>query len=201
MQELYRDLTETFYWVALPLTTVNGVSQFQPEWVCWERDVEWVRQPPKDAVTDSKYFPFYQYAMTFEEFIPLFSGWFSKYNAGAAILTGVRADESLNRFISLTNQRKLRYADDKPWTTASPERGYYTMCPLYDWKARDIWIYHARTGSIYNPLYDLMYRAGVPLCNMRVCEPLAPNSARGCGSIISLNPRLGPECVTVYQGQ
>lgn len=30
MREMYRDVTETFYWVALPLTTVNGVSQ----WIC-----------------------------------------------------------------------------------------------------------------------------------------------------------------------
>ena len=35
MREMYRDVTDTFYWVAL-LTTVNGVSQFQPEWICWE---------------------------------------------------------------------------------------------------------------------------------------------------------------------
>ena len=48
------------------------------------------------------------------------------------------------------------------------------MYPLYDWKARDIWIYNARTRAIYNPLYDLMYRAGVPLRNMRVCEPFGP---------------------------
>ncbi|ENG5288782.1 phosphoadenosine phosphosulfate reductase family protein, partial [Escherichia coli] len=58
MREMYRDVTETFYWVALPLTTVNGVSQFQPEWICWEPGVEWVRQPPDDAITDMSYFPF-----------------------------------------------------------------------------------------------------------------------------------------------
>lgn len=174
MKDLYSDVTETFFWVALPLTTVNGVSQFQPEWICWEPDVEWVRQPPADAITDMAYFPFYRYAMTFEEFVPAFSTWFTGNQCGVAILTGVRADESLNRFIGLTSQRKLRYADDKPWTTASPEGFYYTMCPLYDWKARDIWIYHARTG-----LYDLMYRAGVPLRNMRVCEPFGPEQRRG----------------------
>lgn len=56
-----------------PLTTVNGVSQFQPEWICWEPCVEWVRQPPDDAITDMSYFPFYRYAMTFEEFVPAFS--------------------------------------------------------------------------------------------------------------------------------
>ncbi len=95
------------------------------------------------------------------------------------MLTGVRADESLNRFMGLVSQRKLRYADDKPWTTASPEGFYYTMYPLYDWKARDIWIYNARTCAIYNPLYDLMYRAGVPLRNMRVCESFGPEQRKG----------------------
>lgn len=29
--------------------------------------------------------------------------------------------------MGLVSQRKLRYADDKPWTTASPEGFYYTM--------------------------------------------------------------------------
>lgn len=61
---------------------------------------------------------------------------------GVVVLTGVRADESLNRFMGLVSQRKLRYADDKPWTTASPEGVYYTMYPLYDLKARDILIYN-----------------------------------------------------------
>lgn len=60
MREMYRDVTDTFYWVALPLTTVNGVSQFQPEWICWEPGVKWVRLPPDDAITDISYFPFYR---------------------------------------------------------------------------------------------------------------------------------------------
>lgn len=179
MRDLYRDVTETFYWVALPLTTVNGVSQFQPEWICWEPGTEWVRTPPVHAITDGDFFPFYSYAMTFEEFVPAFSSWLSRKCYGVAILTGVRADESLKRFNGLISQRKLRYADDKPWTTASPEGFYYSMYPLYDWKTRDIWIYHARSGAIYNPLYDLMYRAGVPLRNMRVCEPFGPEQRKG----------------------
>ncbi len=29
------------------------------------------------------------------------------------------------------------------------------------------------------PLYDLMYRAGVPLRNMRVCEPFGPEQRKG----------------------
>lgn len=87
-----------------------------------------------ECLTDMSYFPFYRYAMTFEEFVPAFSSWFAGNRCGVAILTGVRADESLNRFMGLVSQRKLRYADDKPWTTASPEGFYYTLYPLYDGK-------------------------------------------------------------------
>lgn len=129
--------------------------------------------------------------MTFEEFVPAFSSWFTGNRCAVAILIGVRADESLNRFMGLVSRRKLRYADDKPWTTASPEGFYYTMYPLYDWKSRDIWIYNAKTRAIYNPLYDLMYRAGVPLRDMRVCEPLARNSVKDCGFIMFWSRKLG----------
>ncbi|EFE8779279.1 phosphoadenosine phosphosulfate reductase, partial [Escherichia coli] len=109
---MYDDITDTFFWVALPLTTVNGVSQVQPEWVCWEDGAEWVRQPPEDAITRASFFPFYQNAMTFEEFIPAFNHWFAREKGMvAAILTGVRADESLNRFMGLVSGRKLRYAE------------------------------------------------------------------------------------------
>ncbi|EFK4582230.1 phosphoadenosine phosphosulfate reductase [Escherichia coli] len=189
MKDMYEDVTEMFYWVALPLTTVNGVSQFQPEWVCWEPGIEWVRFPPECAITDTSYFPFYKYAMTFETFVPAFSSWFSrKQKCGVAILIGVRADESLNRFMGLASRHKLRYADDKPWTTASPDGFYYTLYPLYDWKTRDIWIYNSNTGAAYNSLYDLMYRAGVPLRKMRVCEPFGPEQRNGLWLFHVLEP-------------
>ena len=52
MRTLYRDVIHQFWWVALPLTTQNALSQFQPEWQCWEPGTNWVRQPPEDAITD-----------------------------------------------------------------------------------------------------------------------------------------------------
>ena len=179
MREMYHDVTETFYWVALPLTTVNGVSQFQPEWICWEPGVTWVRQPPEEAITDMTYFPFYRYAMTFEEFVPAFSSWFADNKCGVAVLTGVRADESLNRFMGLVSQRKLRYADDKPWTTAAPGGHSWYIYPIYDWKVADIWTWYANHQQLCNPLYNIMYQAGVPLRHMRICEPFGPEQRQG----------------------
>ncbi len=58
MKTLYSDVTEEFFWVSLPLTTVNGVSQFQPEWICWEKGISWVRPIPEEAIKDEFFFLF-----------------------------------------------------------------------------------------------------------------------------------------------
>ncbi len=178
MQQMCEDVISQFYWVALPMTSVNGVSQHQPEWIAWDPDVIWVRQPPEDAIIDPASFPFYRHAMTFEEFVPAFSNWLAAGKSMASLI-GIRTEESLNRYRALVSQEKLRFSEDKPWTTASPEGFCYICYPLYDWKTQDIWIFHAITKLHYNPLYDLMYRAGVPLRDMRVCEPFGPEQRRG----------------------
>lgn len=178
MREQYKDVVDHFYWVALPLTTTNSVSQFQPEWVCWQEGVSWVRQPPADAITDTAFFPFYRPAMSFEEFVCEFSEWFSASHP-AAIMIGIRADESYNRFLSIASNKKMRFADDKPWTTATPQGHAYNMYPLYDWKTADIWTWFSQTGETCNQLYSLMYQAGVPMRYMRVCEPFGQDQRQG----------------------
>lgn len=58
INDQYADVIDTIYWIALPLTTQNALSQYQPQWQCWEPDTEWVRQPPTTAITSPDYFPF-----------------------------------------------------------------------------------------------------------------------------------------------
>jgi predicted phosphoadenosine phosphosulfate sulfurtransferase len=174
----YHDVVDSFYWVALPLTTQNSVSQYQPEWVCWAPDVRWIRQPPADAIQDPSFFPFYRHAMTFEDFVPAFADWFAG-NKSAAMLVGIRTDESLNRYRAISSLQKMRYSNDKPWTTASLAGHSWNVYPIYDWKTADIWTWYGKTGNVYNRLYDLMYQAGVPLRSMRICEPFGPEQRQG----------------------
>ncbi len=174
----YHDIIDEFYWVALPLTTQNSLTQFNPEWQCWEPGVKWVRQPPKDAITDPAYFPFYQPGISFETFVQKFAEWFSQQRP-AAVMIGIRADESYNRFLTIASQTKHRFADDKPWTTIAPGNHAWYIYPIYDWKTADIWTWFAKSGKPYNPLYNLMYQAGVPLRYMRICEPFGPEQRQG----------------------
>ncbi|GAB51730.1 phosphoadenosine phosphosulfate reductase [Atlantibacter hermannii] len=192
MKTLYEDCTEHFYWVALPITTVNGTSSYQPEWIAWEPGVKWIRQPPKDAITDPGYFPFYTPDMTFEDFVPSLNDWLARTPpvTPTAILTGMRADESLMRFQSICDRRKARYSPDKPWTTASMSSGACTIAPLYDWKTADIWSWFAHTGAQCNPLYQLMFQAGVKPRYMRICEPFGPEQRTGLWLFHVLEPEL-----------
>ncbi|MFS9532174.1 phosphoadenosine phosphosulfate reductase family protein, partial [Klebsiella pneumoniae] len=36
LRALYQDVIDTFYWVALPLTTQNALTQYKPQWQCWQ---------------------------------------------------------------------------------------------------------------------------------------------------------------------
>jgi predicted phosphoadenosine phosphosulfate sulfurtransferase len=192
LRRAYQDVIEPF-WVALPLTTQNSLSSIKPEWQCWEPEP--LGAPAAAACHyRPRLFFFYHPGMSFENFVREFADWFSA-SRPAAVLVGIRADESLNRFITISSQRKQRFADDKPWTTSAGGPRVVHL-PYYDWKTADIWTWFAKSGLTYNPLYDLMYQAGVPLRYMRICEPFGPEQRQGFGFITCWNLNAGPPCVS-----
>lgn len=176
--EGYREHLDV-HWVALPLHLRNAVSQFEPQWICWEpgRKSDWIRTPPPCAITDQARFPFYRYGMEFEEFVPAFGHW---YGGGklTACLVGIRTDESLNRWRTIMAGKK-QALDGHKWTTWTGGH-LYNAYPIYDWKTRDIWIYHAKHPErAYNALYDRMHQAGMTPHQMRICQPYGDDQRKG----------------------
>lgn len=167
------------YWVALPLHLRNGVSAYEPFWLCWDPDARdaWIRQPPDFAVTDEEFFPWFHRGMEFEEFVPAFGEWYGG-NEPCAALVGIRTDESLNRFRTLSNTHKATDGG-RLWTTwVNPTA--LNVYPIYDWRTEDLWTYHARNPDRpYNGLYDMMYRAGLTIHQMRICQPYGDDQKRG----------------------
>lgn len=194
---LYADIAD-IYWIALPLTTWSGVSMIEPEWTCWDDKKQglWVRPLPSSAITDGKSLPFYRDAMSFEEFVPAFNKWWSS-DKTAASLVGIRADESLNRFRTLI-AKKTRF-ENLPWTTWQGG-GTYNAYPIYDWKTADIWTYHARTGLPHNEIYDRMYKAGLTIDQMRICEPYGNEQRRGLWLFHILEPETWPKIAARVAG-
>jgi len=170
------------YWVSLPINLRNAVSQYEPQWMCWDpdREADWIRTPPDIAITDEGYFPFFERGMEFEEFVPKFGAWYG-HGELTACLVGIRSDESLNRYRTIY--------------------GVFNSYPIYDWRTRDIWIYHAKTqDKPYNRLYDRMFRAGLTIHQARICQPYGDDQRKGLWLFHVIEPETWARVVARVNG-
>lgn len=195
MYDLYADYIEP-YWVCLPIALRNAVSVYEPKWCCWEPGKDWIRQPPKMAITDQSYFPFYQYKMEFEEFVPEFGHWFGNGKLTACFV-GIRSDESLNRYRTIVGN-KSRF-ENKGFTTWL-NRGLYNVYSIYDWKVSDIWLYNTKFKKPYNHLYDLMHGAGLTPSQMRICQPYGDDQRQGLWLFHAIEPETWAKVVARVNG-
>lgn len=171
------------YWCCLPITLPCTVSSYAVEWQCWgERDKErWIRpMPPMPYVVNMSNhpFPFFKEDMFYDEFWDGFAEWYSQGKT-CANLIGIRTAESLNRFRAILNERK-ETMQGKAWTKKNTEHTY-NVYPIYDWRTEDIWTANARFDWEYNKLYDIFYKAGVPVHKMRVASPFMSESKSSLG--------------------
>lgn len=197
--ELYRDHIEPF-WCSLPIHLRNAVSVYETHWICWDKAKEaaWVRRPPEMAITNTEHFPFFREGMEFEEFVPEFGSWYAKGEL-CACFVGIRTDESLNRYRTISTLKKARF-HQKQWTTLVRNQ-VYNIYPLYDWRTEDLWTYHGRNPhKPYNELYNLMYKAGLSIHQMRICQPYGDDQRRGLWLFHLIEPETWARVVARVNG-
>ncbi len=163
------------YWVCLPMASRCAVSNYQMYWYPWEeaKKDSWVRPMPDFPYIinkDNNPFEFYKDKMLQEDLYAEFGGWYAKHHEGKSIcLLGIRADESLNRYRAYANVHK-DILKKRQWTTKMGPT-YYNAYPLYDWTTKDVWIANGKFDFDYNEIYDLYYKAGLSISQMRVASP------------------------------
>ncbi len=200
MFSLYRANIEP-YWVSLPLSLTNSVSVYEPRWMCWEPGKDWVRQPPKIAITDESFFPFYHHGMEFEEFVHEFGIWYAQDNPLAQFI-GIRTDESLNRLLKITVGHNREFHKGHRWALRqkSTERPIYSVHPIYDWATADVWRYHGKYGKPHNRIYDLMHQAGLSIHQQRLCQPYGVDQRKGLWLFHVLEPETWSKVVGRVNG-
>jgi predicted phosphoadenosine phosphosulfate sulfurtransferase len=199
MYETYDEWIDP-YWVALPLHLRNAVSQYEPFWMCWDPDARdaWIRTPPDYAITDESHWPWFHRGMEFEEFVPAFGEWFGGEEECAGFV-GIRTDESLNRWRTIANTHKATY-DGRMWTTRVGDSSV-NIYPVYDWRTEDIWTYHAKFPDHEpNPVYEMMYRAGLTVHQSRLCQPYGDDQKRGLWLYHLLEPETWARVVARVNG-
>jgi len=180
------------YWCCMPVTLPCTVSAYAIDWQCWgERDRErWIRPMPEQEyvvnITNHP-FDFFEEDMTYDKFWDQFAEWYAQGKT-CANLIGIRTAESLNRYRAILNPDKIML-DEKQWTKKNTKHSY-NVYPIYDWKTDDVWIANALFDWEYNKLYDVFYRAGVPVGSMRVASPFMSESK----SSLSLYRVIDPGC-------
>lgn len=197
--DLYKENSEPF-WCCLPIHLRNAVSVYETHWICWQKEKEdaWIREVPEGAISDESYFPFFKQGMEFEEFVPEFGAWYSQ-GKDCACFVGIRADESLNRFRTIASSKKQMYKEKK-WTTKVCDN-VYNIYPVYDWKTQDLWIYQGKNPELpYNKLYDYMYKAGLTIHQMRICQPYGDDQRKGLWLFHLIEPETWARIVARVNG-
>lgn len=172
-----RDLLD-IYWCCLPITLPCTVSSYMTEWQCWgvKDEHRWIRPMPKEDYIvnlENCPFPFFKENMSYQEFWDKFGDWYGQ-GERTACLIGIRTHESLNRWRAIMNENK-GMVKGQMWTKKNTKTTY-NCYPIYDWRTEDIWIANAKFGWEYNELYDIFYKAGLSIYQMRVASPFMSES-------------------------
>lgn len=190
------------YWCCMPITLPCTVSAYHIEWQCWgNRDKDrWIRPMPCMAYVvnyENHPFDFFHEDMSYDEFWDGFAEWYSQ-GKSCANLIGIRASESLNRFRAILNERK-ETKDGHMWTKKNTAHTY-NCYPIYDWRTEDIWTANARFEWEYNKLYDIFFKAGVPVHKMRVASPFMSESKSSLNLYRVIDPHTWARLCARVQG-
>lgn len=190
------------YWCCLPVTLPCTVSSYAIEWQCWGEDDKerWIRpMPTMPYVVNFKNhkFDFFKENMMYHVFWDEFGRWYSE-GEPTACLIGIRTSESLNRFRAIMNADKKMH-NGKYWTKKNLDN-VYNIYPIYDWHSKDIWLANEINQWDYNKLYDIFYKAGVPVGSMRVASPFMSESKSSLNLYRVIDPSVWAKLCGRVQG-
>ncbi len=192
------------FWVCLPMACKTSLSNYQLFWHPWapEEQEIWVRPMPLHPCVinlDNNPFAFYKDKMLQEDLYHQFGRWYRDHCGGGRTvsLVGLRADESLHRYNAIINKRHAY--GGKNWIT----KNFANVCtasPLYDWTVQDVWTAVGKFGYDYNRLYDLFYKAGLTLDQMRVASPFNEWAVQALNMYRVIEPETWTRLVGRVQG-
>lgn len=151
-----------FRWLCLPIRHRNACSKAHPYWHCWapEDEAKWVRPLPDGAITSLPGFKRKLHAECLGYVFPRAEG------ITVGLMLGLRADESLRRYRSVTSRVKDN------WLSSVTYAPHISQCKvIYDWRTLDVWTAPHVFGWDWNRAYDQMAKVGLTPYLQRVAQP------------------------------
>ena len=149
------------YWLQAPMKMYNANSPTQPYVEIWapERKDTWMH-PLEPGAIHENFCDSDRFHPTMAAFVDYMQDKTGRLSCG---ITGLRAEESFNRFRAVTAGISYK---DITWGRKNDHT--VTFHPFYDWTFRDVWKYINDNNIEYNPIYDKYYQLGLPITEMRV---------------------------------
>lgn len=200
--EMYLSRIEP-YWVCLPMAVRTALSSYEMYWYPWDDKKEeiWVRKRPDYpyVITIDQPFTHYRYRMHQEDLAKQFGRFYKEEHdfQKTVCLLGIRADESLQRYSGIVN-KKHGY-NGECWISRQ-FKDVWCASPLYDWSNQDVWVANYRFHFDYNGLYDLYYKAGLKINQMRVASPFNDYSKDSLNLYRVIDPEIWTRLVGRVRG-
>lgn len=191
------------YWVCLPMATRTALSSYEMYWYPWDDRKEelWVRPRPDYpyVITLKKPFNHYRYRMHQEDLAKQFGRFYKETHnyKNTVCLLGIRADESPQRYSSIVNKK---YGYNGECWISKQFKNVWCASPLYDWSNQDVWVANYRFNYDYNALYDLYYKAGLKIDQMRVASPFNDYSKDSLNLYRVIDPEIWTKLVGRVRG-
>lgn len=172
-------------WFCVPLESSKFIMGASARYVQWDPDRPHVRPIPEWALTNEKLglprdYVASQYSM--DELA-------ARGEKGkVAIVTGVRAAESLMRFRAMTAKLTENYIN-----ALTPRIA--TVKPIFDWAENDVFRFFYDQGIRYCPTYDAQLWAKEPL---RVSTPLHAERAKRFDNLRAYEPMFYDQVIAVF---
>lgn len=107
-----------------------------------------------------------------------------------ALILGVRAEESMNRWRSVVNKKTDNYINPSGYSNR------LNICkPIFDWRMNDVLKYIYDNEVEYCKLYNMQMWAGDRL---RVCSPLHATPAKQLHKLREVDPTCYEQIVTIF---
>jgi predicted phosphoadenosine phosphosulfate sulfurtransferase len=160
-------------WYCVPVKHRNACSTKEPFWYPWalEDKDKWVRDLPPEAITRIENYNSDDIKSRLS--IPELDGLSrpSKKYGTVGRLMGIRADESLSRYLQVGSKdaAKREYNFIIPFSDKGASGG--KVLPVYDWTVFDVWQAPLKYDWDYNHSYSLEEMAGIPPASQRCAPP------------------------------
>lgn len=190
-------------WLQIPFTLTNTASYGECLLRCWEPGEHKIWMRTKGAAnikakpwseSDEKFTPkckrldFYGAVYNFQ-----------RCYKDTAFLVGIRAaGESPNRWRAVVKNPVTIKNQSVYWGTAHESN--VTLYPIYDWNFHDIWRYIYDEKIRYSKIYDMQFKKGYPINQMRVSSLIHERAFKSICDLPEFEPKTYNKLVKRVKG-